>query len=120
MAEYDSLVPYAKDVEHGTDATSYETLFTISFKKDDYEDVKIWAEIKRVGGSGSVYIRAKVSTETSTGVSTSNTTWTAVGPDTVDISGLADQVWDLEVQGYVGVGGAKMYCQGVYLQRYKA
>lgn len=121
MAEYDSLIPYAKDVEHYTDQTDWTTLFSIKFRSDLYDDLKLWAELKRVGGSGDVSIRIQVtdgSTYNSTGVSTSNTDWTEV-TDTLDISGIANQVWTINVQGKVGTAG-EMYCQGIYLQRYKA
>lgn len=123
MARYDSIVPYAKDFEPTLDDTSWATILSFDIKKDDYSSVKLWAEIKRVAGAGTVELRFQltdgVTPHNSTGLSSTSTSYDPVGPDEIDMTSLADQIWTCNVQGQVP-SGAKMQVRGVYIQRYRA
>lgn len=105
MARYDSIIPYTKDVEFIIDtATDWETIPGLSFdiKRDDFTAFKIWAEIRRESGSDTVELRIQltdgVTPYNSPGLSSSSATWDAVGPDSIDMSAMADEIWTCNVQ----------------------
>lgn len=117
----DTINPKTTEQEFSWDQATYQTFYHFEFKRDDFDSLKLWIQAKAVGG-GTAWVRIEVtdgvsSPIVSTGISTVSASYDPIGPETLDISGIADKVWTCNIQGKIVDGGSEIFATGGVHQR---
>ena len=115
----DTINPKALEKEYSTDQATYQTFYSFAFKRDDFDSLELWIQAKAIGG-GTAWVRIEIMDDKisipSTGTSTVSASYDSIGPETLEISGIADKVWTCNIQGKI-VGGSEIFITGGVHQR---
>ena len=103
----DTVLQEKEDQEHYGNATSWANIMPpFLLKRDDFDTLKLWAEIQREGGGGTVELRIQLTdgvlTYNSTAATTTLTAWDDTNfPVSIDMSAIEDKVWTCNIQHQV-------------------